>query len=51
MFTLEVARCLGTCGLSPVMMIGNTVHPKVKPDDVPALLAKYREKAQKEVAA
>jgi len=45
MFTLESARCLGTCGLAPVIMIGPDVHPRVKPDQVPALLEKYREKA------
>ncbi len=44
MFTLESARCLGTCGLAPVIMIGGDVHAKVKPDQIPALLAKYREK-------
>ncbi len=44
MFTLESARCLGTCGLAPVIMIGADVHAKVKPDQIPALLAKYREK-------
>ena len=25
-FTLEAARCLGTCGLAPVVMIGDEVH-------------------------
>ena len=51
MFTLEAARCLGTCGLSPVIMINEEVHARVRPDQVPALLAKYREKAQQEVTA
>lgn len=46
MFTLEAARCLGTCGLSPVIMVNSTVHAKVKPDEIPAILARYREKAQ-----
>lgn len=46
LFTLEVSRCLGTCGLAPVVMIDETVHPKVKPDHVPALLDKYRAKAE-----
>ena len=48
MFTLECARCLGTCGLAPVIMINDTVHAKVKPEEIPALLAKYREKAKQE---
>lgn len=46
LFTLEASRCLGTCGLAPVVMIGDTVHPKVKPDHVPALLDQYRAKAE-----
>ena len=45
MFTLESARCLGTCGLAPVVMIGDDVHPRVKPDQIPTLLDKYREMA------
>jgi NADH-quinone oxidoreductase subunit E/NADP-reducing hydrogenase subunit HndA len=50
MFTLECARCLGTCGLAPVLMVDETVHAKVKPDDIPALLARCREKAKRDTA-
>lgn len=46
MFTLEYARCLGTCGLAPVLMVNGEVHAKVKPDQIPALLESYREKAK-----
>ena len=38
MFSLEIARCLGTCGLAPVVMIDEEVHGKVKPEQVRALL-------------
>jgi NADH:ubiquinone oxidoreductase subunit E len=41
-FTLEVARCLGTCGLAPVVTIGADVYGQVTPDQVPVLLEKYR---------
>jgi NADH:ubiquinone oxidoreductase subunit E len=44
LFTLGDSRCLGTCGLAPVVMIGEDVYPQVKPDQVPILLDKYREK-------
>jgi NADH:ubiquinone oxidoreductase subunit E len=44
-FTLEAARCLGTCGLAPVVMIGDEIHGEVTPDRVPALLEKYLKKA------
>ncbi|MGA2034415.1 MAG: NADH-quinone oxidoreductase subunit NuoE [Thermoguttaceae bacterium] len=40
-FTLEQARCLGTCGLAPVVMVGEDVHGQVTPDQVPAILEKY----------
>ncbi len=46
MFSLEVSRCLGTCGLAPVVMIDDQVHGKLKPDQIPLLLEEYREKAR-----
>ena len=45
-FTLEGSRCLGTCGLAPVIMIGEEVHPTVTPDKIPAILEKYLERAR-----
>jgi len=45
-FTLEGTRCLGTCGLAPVVMIDDEIHGGVTPDQVPALLEKYLKKAQ-----
>jgi NADH:ubiquinone oxidoreductase subunit E len=41
MFTLEVARCLGTCGLAPVVMVNDEIHGKVTPDQIPSLLQGY----------
>jgi NADH:ubiquinone oxidoreductase subunit E len=46
-FTLEASRCLGTCGLAPVVMIDEQIHGEVTPDQVPALLEKYLKKAKK----
>lgn len=40
-FTLEATRCLGCCGLAPVMMIGEEVYGRLTPDKVPDILAKY----------
>lgn len=43
LFTLDATRCLGCCGLAPVMMIDEDVYAKL--DDVnviPAILEKYR---------
>jgi len=45
-FTLEGSRCLGTCGLAPVVMIDEEIHGDVTPDQVPALLEKYLKKAK-----
>ncbi len=42
LFTLEATRCLGCCGLAPVMMVGETVYGKVDPKDVPDIVNSYR---------
>lgn len=47
MFSLYESRCLGTCGLAPVIMVNGNVHGHITPDQVPALLEKYRKKAKK----
>jgi NADH:ubiquinone oxidoreductase subunit E len=41
-FSLEVVRCLGACGLGPVAMIGEDVHARLKPDQIPKMLNRYR---------
>ena len=41
-FTLTATRCLGACGLAPVMMINDEVYGRLTPDEVPAILNKYR---------
>jgi NADH:ubiquinone oxidoreductase subunit E len=42
LFTLEVARCFGACGLSPVIMIDSDVHHRVKPNKLEPILELYR---------
>jgi len=42
LFTLEATRCLGCCGLAPVMMIDDQVYGRLKPEDVPGILNTYR---------
>jgi NADH:ubiquinone oxidoreductase subunit E len=49
-FTLDGSRCLGTCGLAPVLMIDDDVHAQVTPDQVPAILEKYLTRARKDHA-
>ena len=41
-FTIKDTRCLGACGLAPVMMINDDVYGRLTPDQIPAILAKYR---------
>jgi len=40
-YTLEVARCIGACGLAPAMMIDDIVYKQVNPDKLEAILAKH----------
>lgn len=40
-FTLEVSRCIGACGLAPVMTINDDVYGRLTPDKIPEILAKY----------
>ena len=40
-FTLEATRCLGCCGLAPVMMIGDQVFGRLEPDEIPEILKKF----------
>lgn len=42
-FTLEATRCIGCCGLAPVIMIDDQVFGRLSPDDVPDILAKFKE--------
>jgi NADH-quinone oxidoreductase E subunit len=38
MFTLENTRCLGVCGLAPVVTINEQVYSQVTPQQVPELI-------------
>ena len=40
-FSLEVCRCVGACGLAPVMIVAGDVYGKMTPDRVAGVLAKY----------
>ena len=51
LFSLEATRCLGTCGLAPVIMIEDKVYGGMTPDQVPALIGKYAKMAQEEKKA
>ena len=40
-FTLEAVRCIGACGLAPVMMVGEDTHGALKPGSVMDILMHY----------
>lgn len=42
LFTLEETRCIGCCGLAPVMTVGEDVYGKIVPEDIPDILKKYQ---------
>ena len=42
LFTLEATRCLGCCGLAPVMMIDDDVYGKLDVTKIPGILKKYK---------
>ena len=44
LFTIEIVSCLGACGLSPVVMVNDTVHPAMTPDKAVDLIEELRAK-------
>lgn len=47
LFSLDVGRCFGACGLAPVLMINDDVHQRVKPAKLREILAQYRKNDSK----
>lgn len=41
-FTLEATRCIGACGLAPVLTINEDVYGRLVEADIPGILDKYR---------
>ncbi len=40
-FTLECTRCIGACGLAPVVLVDEQVFSRVKPEEVKGILDKF----------
>ncbi len=40
-FSIEECRCIGACGLAPVMTVNDDVYGRLVPDEVSGILAKY----------
>ena len=45
-FTFEVARCIGSCGLAPAMSIDDQVYKQVNPDKLDQILQRYYEEEE-----
>ncbi len=46
-FSLQVVRCVGACGLAPVVTVDNDVYARVKPEGIPAILNRYDGEAER----
>ena len=40
-YTLQATRCIGACGLAPVITVNEDVYGRISDKDVPTILAKY----------
>lgn len=40
-FSIDSCRCVGACGLAPVMIVDGEVYGKLTPKDVPGILENY----------
>jgi NADH:ubiquinone oxidoreductase subunit E len=44
LFSLTHSRCIGACGLAPVVSVNGEIHREVTVDDVPGIITEYRER-------
>lgn len=42
LFSIDATRCIGACGLAPVMTVNDDVYGRLLPDDVEEILNKYK---------
>ncbi|UPO98083.1 NAD(P)H-dependent oxidoreductase subunit E [Cetobacterium somerae] len=47
LFSIDALRCVGACGLAPVVLIGKDVYGKEEVKDMKKILEKYRKEASK----
>lgn len=43
-FSISCLRCVGACGLAPVVMVGEKVYGRISPDGVKTILKEYEDK-------
>ena len=42
-FSLTACRCIGACGLAPVLTVNEDVYGRLTVDDIPGIIAKYQD--------
>ena len=42
-FSLEACRCIGACGLAPVLTVNDDVYGRLNANEIPGILQKYKE--------
>lgn len=42
LFSLDACRCIGACGLAPVMQVNEDTHGRLTPEKITAVLARYK---------
>ena len=40
-FSVDAMRCIGACGLAPIMLVNDDVYGKITPEEVPDILKRY----------
>jgi len=50
MFSLNCLRCVGACGLAPVVTVGEKVYGRVAPTQVKEIIAEYRNANREDTA-
>ncbi len=43
-FTFEIVQCMGLCGVAPAIMVNDDVYGNLKPEMIPGIIGKYRDK-------
>ncbi len=43
LFSIDATRCIGACGLAPVLTVNDDVYGRLVPDDIEGIIAKYRD--------
>ncbi len=42
-YSITACRCIGACGLGPVLTVNDDVYGKLTPDDIDGIIAKYQD--------